>query len=52
MSKQLDWEKRERAAGKVPVRVWVYKEDRDAVVNYARKKRAARERQAGKVNGG
>ena len=44
MSKQSDWEKRQVEAGKVRVGVWVYANDREAVIRYARKKRAARER--------
>ena len=44
MSKQSDWDQRQKDKGKVKVSVWIYAEDRKAVLNYARKKRAAKER--------
>ena len=47
MSKQLEWEERQRKSGKVRVGVWAYKEDRDAIVRYAAKKRKAREKAMG-----
>ena len=46
MSKQAAWEQRQRDKGMQRVGVWVYEGDRKALINYARKKRAARERTA------
>ena len=44
ISKQAAWEQRQRDKGMSRVGVWTYEGDRKALINYARKKRAATER--------
>ncbi len=41
---QERWERRQKEMGKRRISVWVYDEDRQAVIKYAEKKRRARER--------